>query len=105
MGGNCNELNAGYAADGYARVKGVGALIAAFGVSELSAVNAITGSYTELVPVIHIVGTPSRADQKPTGPAAPHDRRWQLRQVHPDVHPCHSGAGQPLGHENISYPD
>ncbi|KAJ4176689.1 hypothetical protein NW767_015057 [Fusarium falciforme] len=62
--GNCNELNAGYAADGYARVKGVGALITTFGVGELSAVNAIAGSYAELVPVIHIVGTPSRADQK-----------------------------------------
>ncbi|KAJ4154450.1 hypothetical protein NW754_001399 [Fusarium falciforme] len=62
--GNCNELNAGYASDGYARVKGVGALITTFGVGELSAVNAIAGSYAELVPVIHIVGTPSRADQK-----------------------------------------
>lgn len=56
---NCrNELNAGYAADGYARVKGLGALITTFGVGELSACNAIAGSYSESVPVIHIVGAP-----------------------------------------------
>lgn len=61
--GNCNELNAGYAADGYARVKGISALITTFGVGELSALNAIAGSYAEYVPVIHIVGTPSTVSQ------------------------------------------
>ncbi|KJJ34385.1 putative pyruvate decarboxylase [Aspergillus flavus AF70] len=61
--GNCNELNAGYAADGYARVKGIGALVTTFGVGELSAINAIAGSYAEMAPVIHIVGTPKRAMQ------------------------------------------
>ncbi|MGR9634333.1 thiamine pyrophosphate-binding protein [Bacillus cereus] len=30
--GNCNELNAAYAADGYARIKGISALITTFGV-------------------------------------------------------------------------
>jgi pyruvate decarboxylase len=57
--GNANELNAGYAADGYARVKGISALITAFGVGELSAINAIGGAYAEMAPVVHIVGTPS----------------------------------------------
>lgn len=57
---NCtNELNAGYAADGYARQKGFGALVTTFGVGELSAMNAIAGSYAENVPVIQIVGAPS----------------------------------------------
>ncbi|RGP64328.1 hypothetical protein FLONG3_9601 [Fusarium longipes] len=64
--GNCNELNAGYAADGYARAQrhglksGLGALITTYGVGELSAANAIAGSYAEYLPVVHIVGTPSR---------------------------------------------
>lgn len=62
--GNCNELNAGYAADGYARVNGVSAIITTFGVGELSAVNAIAGAYSEFVPVIHIVGYPTTAAQK-----------------------------------------
>jgi pyruvate decarboxylase len=61
--GNCNELNAGYAADGYARINGIGALITTFGVGELSAINAIAGAYTERAPVVHIVGTPVRESQ------------------------------------------
>ena len=54
-----NELNAGYAADGYARERGFGAIVTTYGVGELSAMNAIAGSYAENVPVIHIVGVPS----------------------------------------------
>jgi pyruvate decarboxylase len=56
--GNCNELNAAYAADGYARVKGLGAVCTTYGVGELSAINGIAGSYAERVSVVHIVGTP-----------------------------------------------
>lgn len=61
--GNANELNAGYAADGYSRIKGIGALITTFGVGELSAINSIAGAYSERAAVVHIVGTPSRALQ------------------------------------------
>ncbi|MFJ8453861.1 alpha-keto acid decarboxylase family protein [Bacillus paramycoides] len=57
--GNCNELNAAYAADGYSRIKGIAALITTFGVGELSAINGIAGSYAENVPVIKITGTPT----------------------------------------------
>lgn len=56
--GCTNELNAGYAADGYARIKGYGAVVTTYGAGELSAANAIGGSYAENVPVIHIVGLP-----------------------------------------------
>ncbi|TKX24567.1 pyruvate decarboxylase-1 [Elsinoe australis] len=61
--GSVNELNAGYAVDGYARIKGIGAMITTFGVGELSAFNAQAGSYSEYVPVVHIVGTPSTISQ------------------------------------------
>ncbi len=57
--GCTNELNAGYAADGYARERGFGALVTTYGVGELSAMNAIAGSFAENVPVIHIVGAPT----------------------------------------------
>lgn len=57
--GACNELNAAYAADGYARIRGVSALLTTFGVGELSAINGIAGSYAEYVPVVHIVGMPA----------------------------------------------
>ncbi|KAI1135464.1 pyruvate decarboxylase [Hypoxylon sp. FL0543] len=62
--GNCNELNAAYAADGYARVKGIGAIITTFGVGELSAINGIAGAYSEHVPIVHIVGCPSTISQR-----------------------------------------
>ncbi|WP_020007190.1 alpha-keto acid decarboxylase family protein [Salinicoccus albus] len=61
---NRNELNAGYAANGYAHVKGMGALITTFGVGELSASNAIAGSYSENIPLIHIIGSPDLNDQQ-----------------------------------------
>ena len=61
---NSNELNAAYAADGYARLKGVSALITTFGVGELSALNGVAGSAAESVPVIHIVGAPPLAEQQ-----------------------------------------
>ena len=57
--GCTNELNAGYAADGYARMRGYGAVITTYGVGELSAINAIAGSNAENVPVISIVGVPA----------------------------------------------
>ncbi len=61
--GNTNELNAGYAADGYARERGFAAMVTTFGVGELSAINATAGSFAEYAPVLHIVGAPSTASQ------------------------------------------
>ncbi|GAB2298609.1 Pyruvate decarboxylase 1 [Dionaea muscipula] len=60
--GCCNELNAGYAADGYARAKGVGACVVTFTVGGLSILNAIAGAYSENLPVICIVGGPNSND-------------------------------------------
>ncbi len=41
MIGCCNELNAGYAADGYARSNGVAAMVVTYSVGGLSALNAV----------------------------------------------------------------
>lgn len=62
--GCANELNAAYAADGYARSGRPAALLTTFGVGELSAINGIAGSYAEYLPVIHIVGAPALAQQQ-----------------------------------------
>jgi indolepyruvate decarboxylase len=62
--GCCNELNAGYAADGYARMRGVGALCTTYGVGELAALSAIAGSYAEHLAVFHLIGTPNLATQE-----------------------------------------
>ncbi|KIW60652.1 hypothetical protein PV05_00852 [Exophiala xenobiotica] len=61
--GSVNELEAGYAADGYARVKSVSALVTTFGVGELGAISALAGAYAEHVPIIHIVGSPMTGAQ------------------------------------------
>ncbi|KAL4428395.1 hypothetical protein ABPG75_002484 [Micractinium tetrahymenae] len=58
----CNELNAGYAADGYARAKGVGCCVVTFTVGGLSVINAIAGAYAENLPVICICGGPNTND-------------------------------------------
>lgn len=61
--GSCNELNAAYAADGYARIRGVGAISTTYGVGELSAINGIAGAYAEHVPIFHLVGMPNISTQ------------------------------------------
>lgn len=56
----CNELNASYTADGYAKViNGLAVLITTYGVGELSAINGVSGAFAEFAPVLHIVGTTS----------------------------------------------
>jgi indolepyruvate decarboxylase len=55
--GACSELNASYAADGYARLNGLGALLVTNGVGALSAINGVGGAYSEHVPVICIAGS------------------------------------------------
>jgi indolepyruvate decarboxylase len=65
--GCCNELNAGYAADGYARIRGVGAVSTTYGVGELSAINAIAGACAEHLPVFHLVGMPGTPTQERRG--------------------------------------
>ncbi len=57
--GACNELNAAYAADGYARLAGISALVVTHGVGSLSALNGVAGAHCERVPVVCISGSPS----------------------------------------------
>jgi len=55
--GTCNEMNASYAADGYARLNGIGAVAVTNAVGALGAINGIAGAYAEHVPVILIAGS------------------------------------------------
>ncbi len=61
--GNCNELNAGYAADAYARLNGIGAVCVTYGVGGLSVINAASGAYAERVPLVFISGAPNSAQR------------------------------------------
>ena len=56
--GTCNELNAAYAADAYARVNGIGAVCVTYGVGSFSALNGVAGAFAEQVPLIMISGGP-----------------------------------------------
>lgn len=56
--GAVNELDAGYAADAYARTRGLGAVSLQYGVSTYSALNAIAGAYVERSPVVVISACP-----------------------------------------------
>ena len=58
--GCSNELNAAYAADGYARSRGAAILSVTYGVGELSTVNGLMACMAERVPVFAIIGSPSR---------------------------------------------
>lgn len=57
--GAANELNAAYAADGYARVRGAAMLCTTFGPGELSAINGVMGAMAESVPIFWLCGLPS----------------------------------------------
>jgi len=57
--GSTNEMNAGYAADGYARMNGIGAACVTYSVGAFSLLNPIAGAYVERVPVVAINGAPS----------------------------------------------
>jgi TPP-dependent 2-oxoacid decarboxylase len=61
--GTCNELNAGYAADAYARIRGIGCIVVTWGVGGFSAMNAVAGAYAEQVPLVVLVGGP-RTNQR-----------------------------------------
>ncbi len=59
-----NELNAAYAADGYARIRGAAILTTTYGVGELSAINGVMGSKAHRLPVFHLTGMPSERIQR-----------------------------------------
>jgi TPP-dependent 2-oxoacid decarboxylase len=56
--GTTREDTAAFAADGYARCQGIGALAVTYGVGALSVVNAIAGAHAESSPVVVISGAP-----------------------------------------------
>ena len=56
--GTTREETAGYAADAYARIKGMGAACVTYGVGGLSMINAVTAAYAEKSPLVVISGSP-----------------------------------------------
>lgn len=61
--GTTREDTAAFAADGYARCRGIGALAVTYGVGALNVVNAVAGAYAESSPVVVISGAPGIREQ------------------------------------------
>jgi indolepyruvate decarboxylase len=57
------ELGCGYAADGYARISGIGAACIQYGVGTLSVLNCAAGAFVERVAVAFISAGPSTKDR------------------------------------------
>src|ERR1700722_6791240 len=62
--GCSNELDAAYAAAGYARVRGCSMLMTTYAVGELSALNGVMGAKAERSCVFHLVGMPAMRSQR-----------------------------------------
>jgi len=60
-----HEPSAGFAADGYARVKGLGVAVATWGVGALNMVNAAAQAFAERSPVLFISGAPEIDGRSP----------------------------------------
>jgi indolepyruvate decarboxylase len=61
--GTTREDCAGFAADAYARVHGMGALCVTYCVGGLSVCNSIAGAYAEKSPVVMITGSPGLGER------------------------------------------
>lgn len=77
---NCTREDcAGFAADGYARVHGMGAVCVTYSVGGLSLANSIAGAYAEKSPVVLISGAPGLAERA-SDPLLHHRvREWQTQ--------------------------
>ena len=58
----CDEQGAGFAADAYARVRGLGVACVTYGVGGLKLINSTAQAYAERSPVVIISGAPGRAE-------------------------------------------
>lgn len=61
--GCCREDNAGFAADAYARINGLGVVCVTYCVGGLSLANSVAGAYAEKSPVVVISGSPGLSER------------------------------------------
>lgn len=59
-----HEPGAGFAADAYSRINGIGLVCVTYCVGGLNVVNAIAGAYAEKSPVVVVSGAPGRKDRE-----------------------------------------
>jgi len=59
-----HEPSAGFAADAYSRINGIGLVCVTYCVGGLNVLNAIAGAYAEKSPVVVVSGAPGRKDRE-----------------------------------------
>jgi TPP-dependent 2-oxoacid decarboxylase len=59
----CDEQGAGFAADAYARIRGLGVVCITYGVGALKVINTTAQAYAEKSPVVVISGAPGLKEQ------------------------------------------
>ena len=59
-----HEPGAGFAADAYSRINGIGLVVVTYCVGGLNVLNAIAGAYAEKSPVVVVSGAPGRKDRE-----------------------------------------
>ena len=79
--GTCTEIGAGFAADAYARVNGLGVVCITYCVGGFNALNAVAGAYAEKAPLVMISGAPGLGERNRT-PLLHH----KVRDFHTQLH-------------------
>ena len=87
------EDNAGFAADAYARIHGLGCICVTYCVGGLSTCNSIAGAYAEKSPVIVLGGSPGVGERGAQPAVAPQGER--VRDSARGVPEDHRGVGGP----------
>jgi indolepyruvate decarboxylase len=60
----CHEPGAGFAADAYSRINGIGLVCVTYCVGGLNVLNAVAGAYAEKSPVVVVSGAPGKKDRE-----------------------------------------
>jgi indolepyruvate decarboxylase len=87
---NCNELNAAYAAEGYARVHGVGAFVVTAGVGDLGAASGVCGALAERSSVVVISGVPGASRPRATHHTAGDGDFGRFERIYSEITAAHT---------------
>jgi len=87
---NCNELNAAYAAEGYARVHGVGAFVVTAGVGDLGAASGVCGALAERSSVVVISGVPGASRARATHHTAGDGDFSRFERIYSEITAAHT---------------
>jgi indolepyruvate decarboxylase len=77
-----HEPAAGFAADAYSRINGIGLVCVTYCVGGLNVLNAIAGAYAEKSPVVVVSGAPGRKDREKRSAASSQGQNFRNAAPH-----------------------